>query len=664
MRHTSLRTKISGTAIGVAAITFVIAFSLISWLARDQAKSSALLAAQDMARSYANDVETGFMQTYSTVNGLSRSLEAMMKGGQTDRMLAQEVAKGMLEQNTQLIGLSSYWEPNGFDGKDSEWANKPAHDASGRFMTYWNRGAGQLAVEVVKGYEKEEGNEWYYVPRKTGQFYVTEPYAFSVGGKDVLMASLMAPILKDGKFVGVSGADYPLATLQDILSKVKPYGSGYAALISAGGAYASHPQAAMMNKPAKDVSADILAQIKQGKPAQYIDDAGMVHVFQPVRIGTSDSFWSLKVSFPLSAVMGGANQIMWVSVVLALASIAILAVILLPLLRRMTQPIVSLTHTMRELAEGQGDLTRQLPVTSGDEIGQISSAFNAFMRKLRDLVSEVASQSSQLDSAAGGLAGSSREVAQRSHQQSDASTATAAAMEEIAVSIAHVAESAGEARSAVDEADRLTQTAHRQLGDTVHEISRINEGMQLVAQLVEKLDGRARDISSIANVIKEIAGQTNLLALNAAIEAARAGEQGRGFAVVADEVRKLAERTTQATIEISEKLTAIQQETAQAVGGVDRAVEQVDRGVSLSQEAAASIDGIQQASRRLVAQIGEIAHAAEEQKAAGNDIARSLEHISSMAQENDVSVQDSVGAVSNLQGMADQLQGLVGRFKV
>ena len=588
----------------------------------------------------------------------------MKIAGNTDRVLAQEVAKSLLNTNTQLIGLSSYWEPNAFDDKDAEWVDKSGHDKTGRFMAYWNRASGKIAVDATVDYDDEGKNPWYFVPKKTGKFFITEPYAYPIAGKDVLMVSLMSPIMVGGKFIGVSGSDYPLSTLQELLSKVRPYGSGYAALISQNGMYASNPDEKKLSQPVADVPAEILSEIKAGRAAQFIDKEGMVNVFQPVQIGQSDIFWSLKVSFPLSAVMTGANQIMIVSIVLALASIALLAMVMLPLLSRITRPLVQLTATMHELAEGQGDLTKQLLVTSGDEIGQISSAFNAFISKIRDLVSEVATQSAQLDIASINLASNSQEVAKRSHQQSDESSATAAAMEEIAVSIAHVAESAGDANTSVGDANQLTQTAHRQLGDTVHEISGINESMGLVAQLVERLDGRTRDIASIANVIKDIAGQTNLLALNAAIEAARAGEQGRGFAVVADEVRKLAERTTQATIEISDKLSVIQQETTQVVGGVDSAVKQVDRGVNMSRTAAESIDGIHQASMRLVDQIKEIANAVQEQKSAGNEIARRLENISCSAQENDASVQDSVQAVNDLKSMADNLQGLVHRFKV
>ncbi|MEI7611992.1 MAG: methyl-accepting chemotaxis protein [Betaproteobacteria bacterium] len=664
MKALSLRTKIASLAIGAASIAFAVTFSAIAWIARDQARDAALDAAKEIARSHANDVKSEFMRTYTTVNSLTSALTAMKTSGYTDRQLAQDVAKDMLNTNTQLIGLSSYWEPNAFDGKDAEWHGKPGHDKTGRFMAYWNRSSGKIAVEPTVDYDNEEKSPWYFVPKKTGKFFATEPYAFSVAGKDIMMVSLMSPIIVGGKFLGVSGSDYPLSTLQEILAKVKPYDVGYAALITQGGKYASNPDSKKLNAPAADVPASIVNDFKVGKSALYIDENGWVNVFEPIQIGVSDTFWSLKVSFPLSAVMSGANRIVMVSIVLAILSIALLALFMIPLLRALTSPLILLTSRMSELAEGQGDLTKRLPVKSEDEIGQISAAFNSFMDKLRELVSQIASQSSQLDVDAQNLASTSREVALRSNEQSDESSATAAAMEEIAVSIAHVAESAGEARASVDQANELTRNAQEQLMETVNEIGSISESMRTVSTLVGELDGRARDIGSITAVINDIAGQTNLLALNAAIEAARAGEQGRGFAVVADEVRKLAERTTQATHEISDKLSIIQQGTARAVGSVNTAVDQVGRGVQLSQTAATSIAGISEASNRLVDQIGEIDHAVKEQNVAGNDIARRLESISSSAQEIDASVKNNVAAAGELKTMADSLQMLVHKFKV
>ncbi|MFT3850880.1 MAG: methyl-accepting chemotaxis protein [Propionivibrio sp.] len=664
MKKITMQRRISGAAIGIATITFALAFSINTWIARELARDSALENAGDMARAHANAIAKDFMQTFAVANSLNSAVKALKGSSNPDRVAAQEIAKEMLERNPQLIGLSSYWEPDAFDGKDLEWADKPGHDKTGRLMAYWNRGSGKIDVEPAVDYDSEEKAPWYFVPKKTGSFYITDPYPYTIAGKEVQLVSLLSPIMVDGKFVGVVGSDYPLATIQDLVAQIKPYASGYGALITQTGIYASNPDSQKIGKAAEDVSQEILNDIKIGKRAQLIDGAGWVHIYEPVRIGTSDVNWSLRVSFPLDSVMAGARKIMTISVILTVSALFILGVVLIPLMRGITRPIVRLTETMHELAKGQGDLTKQLPVTSRDEIGQISSAFNAFMGKLRELISEVASQSGQIEEAAQVLEGNGREIADRSNGQLDASVATATAMKEIATSISLVADSAGGARASVDEMNALTRQAQTQLSETVQDIVSINESMQSVSHLVEQLDLRARDIGSITAVINDIAGQTNLLALNAAIEAARAGEQGRGFAVVADEVRKLAERTAVATNEISDKLTIIQGDTTKAVTSVGSAVERVTQGVERSQTAAGSIEGIATAAGRLVEQIGDIDAAAHEQHAATNDVARRLADISALAQENDASVQSNVEASQGLRAMAGNLQMLVQRFRI
>ncbi len=362
--------------------------------------------------------------------------------------------------------------------------------------------------------------------------------------------------------------------------------------------------------------------------------------------------------------MSDANHILAVSIILAFSSIAILALFMFFTLRTFMNPLVKLSNTMQALANGQGDLTVQLPVTSKDEIGQISVAFNSFIMTLRDLMRSIVNQSSLLDKATEILADNSQTVAHRSSIQSDDSSATAAAMEEIAVSIALVSDSTMEASESVVLSDKLTQQANDQLFEIVNEINHIRDSIQSIQQLVTRLNSSAHDISSIIGVINEISGQTNLLALNAAIEAARAGEQGRGFAVVADEVRKLAERTTNATVEIRDKLSVIQTETSNAISGVNVAVDNVNKGVSLSKEVSESLVGVKQASISLVTKIDDIAHAVKEQKVAGNDIASRLEGISGSAQENNVSLQDNLRELQELKSMASQLQELVGQFKL
>ena len=208
--------------------------------------------------------------------------------------------------------------------------------------------------------------------------------------------------------------------------------------------------------------------------------------------------------------------------------------------RAVTQPLEKLSHSLAEIAEGEGDLTRRLAVESQDEIGRTSTIFNAFMDKLQSVVRDVKDGADKVMTTSNQLAASSLQLTHSSDQQNEATVAMAAAIEEITVSIANVSASSGNAHEMAVEAGSLSLEGHNAVQEAVGEMNKISESVSTSTLLIRDLDEKSNQISNIVSVIKDIADQTNLLALNAAIEAARAGEQGRGFAVVADEVRKLA----------------------------------------------------------------------------------------------------------------------------
>jgi methyl-accepting chemotaxis protein len=231
-------------------------------------------------------------------------------------------------------------------------------------------------------------------------------------------------------------------------------------------------------------------------------------------------------------------------------------------------------------------------------------------------------------------------------------------------SIDQISEHARTAQQVSVESGSLSEQGGRIVDDTAREMECIADTVNESARIIEQLGKHSESISAIVNVIKEIADQTNLLALNAAIEAARAGEQGRGFAVVADEVRKLAERTTKSTTEISDMIGAIQQGTKGAVDSMKSGVTRVAEGVTLSRRAGESIAKIQQGTQEVRQSVGDISNAMSEQSLASNEIARGVEHIAQMAERNSVDVRTTADTVLRLEQMASTLQTEVKRFRV
>jgi len=330
--------------------------------------------------------------------------------------------------------------------------------------------------------------------------------------------------------------------------------------------------------------------------------------------------------------------------------------------RAIVNDVRNLSTSARRIAEG--DLTARVPMDAKDELAQVGAGFNAMAQELGALIGKIQHSADNVTQAAVQLTRSSSQVQDSSGKQSEAANAMAASIEQTTTGINQIAESAKEAQDICRESGALLNEGSDKVQQTVVEMQSIAATVRDAAALIETLGQRSSEISAIINVIKEIADQTNLLALNAAIEAARAGEQGRGFAVVADEVRKLAERTTNSTHDISSMIAAIQEGIQQAVGSMQQGVSSVDQGVELASHAGASMDKIKTGTAKMVRFVTDISASLKEQSAASNAIAANIEHIARMADANSSDVARSTATAQELENLAIHLQQEVQRYRV
>ncbi|AEV27412.1 MULTISPECIES: methyl-accepting chemotaxis protein [Azospira] len=346
------------------------------------------------------------------------------------------------------------------------------------------------------------------------------------------------------------------------------------------------------------------------------------------------------------------------------ASLLLLAVIYLFIRHFVTIPIEHLTHGLQDIATGEGDLTRRLEVKGRDEVGLAATVFNQVMENFSTLVRQVSQSATEVSAKAHALAQSASQVADGSHQQNEKSVTAASAVEQMVSSIAAISQSAEHVQQQSQESLKRSEEGNKSLGHLLEEMNNVEQTVKEMAESVNEFVRNTDAINKMTQEVKDIAEQTNLLALNAAIEAARAGEQGRGFAVVADEVRKLAEKSSRSASEIDAITETL---SAQSVN-VRRAIEEGLGHLSSSQASVTNVADILQAANGSVTEVGHgldaIAGATDEQRRVSGEVADSIEAIAAMARENNESVEQTAAAAQSLEALADSLQNTVGRFKV
>jgi methyl-accepting chemotaxis protein len=331
-----------------------------------------------------------------------------------------------------------------------------------------------------------------------------------------------------------------------------------------------------------------------------------------------------------------------------------------------SRSIVGPIETSVAVAESiaSGDLTRSVPKGGRDEAGRLLSAFARMQDGLRSMVGASQTSAGELARAANELTAAARQSASASMAQSEAASGMAAAVEEMSVSIDQVRDHAREAREVAATAGEESRSGGQVVHSSAEEMGMVATAVNEAAGTIRELENYSNEISAIINVIREVADQTNLLALNAAIEAARAGEQGRGFAVVADEVRKLAERTSESTHTIANVIDKVQAGARRAAQEMESGVSRVNGGVELAHQAGNSITGIQNSAGRVSTAVDDIGSALDEQALAAQEIARGVERIASMSEENSASVRQTSAAAERLQQLAGELEHSVARFRV
>ncbi|PSU35936.1 methyl-accepting chemotaxis protein [Photobacterium lutimaris] len=543
---------------------------------------------------------------------------------------------------------------------------KQMHVSGGFSLSFYGNQLGDMYRQDPSlnraGYDPRERG-WYKEASAARTQVVTAPYMSHT--MQTLVVTLAEPVMQAGQLQGVAGADLALGDLMRDVLNIPVLGDGYAMLLDMSNqVVVAHPNPDMQLKPISELGLTVssLRNEMNGNGFFLSDFDGRERAVAIHAVPNSG--WALVMVMDKSVLEAPIRDMLVDELLIGLVILIVVCGLISLLLTKQLSELKKVSVALADIAHGEGDLTARIPVNSQDEVGLLAENFNQFVShqhlmatKLRDIAIEL--NRNAADSAAAST--------QRSHnirQQQDEITMVATAVTEMASATQEIAGNAENTAKTAEQAVSLAGSGHEKVGQSQQSIGNLASEVTSAAAIIEDLNGHALKISTILSTIREIAEQTNLLALNAAIEAARAGEQGRGFAVVADEVRVLSQRTHTSTEEIQSMIEALQSTTHNAVTVMNDSHQLADTSVQDVDAAGESINSIASEINVISDMATQIASAAEEQSSVTAEISRNTEGVQEVANQMAQEAMEAARQAGTLKELAGQLEKEVQRYKL
>jgi methyl-accepting chemotaxis protein len=575
-------------------------------------RASAVENLQNIAASTAKDIQRNFERHMDIIRTLSQIMNSFQDVEADERRDSyNETMYGVFESNPDFLRVYTVWKPDAIDENDSEFADTPGTDESGQYITMYTRESGSIAMLPYPNYKDA-------LAKLGRNETISNPIPVVVQGENTFTVDMRIPIIREGVTYGLVGISVVVTPLQAVIEGIRPYGTGHAGIYSNDGTIAAHYNVERRGANFQTASAQTLGQegVKivlesiQTVTPRTIETRQNLFAMYPFCAGETTTAWIVNLSVPADTVLEDVNALIVFAIIFGLIAIVISVGTIYFVSGNIVKPILGIVAMLKDISEGEGDLTKRLNIKSKDEIGETAYYFNLTIDKIRALIVIIKQQSSALLGIGNDLASNMTETAAAVNQiashiqsikgqtvnQSASVKETNTTMGQITDNIeqlnGHIerqSENIARSSSAIEELlaniTSVTQTLVRN-GDNVKKLADASEigrnGLQEVAADIQGIARESEGLLEITEVMENIASQTNLLSMNAAIEAAHAGESGKGFAVVADEIRKLAESSGEQSKTIAGVLKKIKESIDKIMKSTDSVLnrfEAIDRGV-------------------------------------------------------------------------------------